>query len=201
MPRAYFDEVERYRVRDRKIDEFIGVTRLLASKPVLDQEDVHFLDLWMSTNQQIANEPLVSEIYDQVDDLLGNPPATAHDLNDLLAAVQRFAGSVASNGAKLPTSLPLDDPAPQVEFSGKRFCFTGLFTFGKRSECEQAVRDRGADVGEVSIHTDFLVIGSQANATWKHSGFGNKIMKAVAWRDNDGHDIAIISEVHWIRFL
>ena len=39
----------------------------------------------------------------------------------------------------------LDDPAPEISFEGKTFCFTGGFRYGEgdRNKCEAALRARG----------------------------------------------------------
>ena len=50
------------------------------------------------------------------------------------------------SSSQIPTSKEmLDNPAPEVVFEGRSFCFTGIFIFGDgdRDKCEAAVRARG----------------------------------------------------------
>ncbi|WP_281405492.1 hypothetical protein [Mesorhizobium sp. B2-6-4] len=44
------------------------------------------------------------------------------------------------------------------------------------------------------------MIGAYATESWKHSSFGDKIVKATAWRDQ-GLPISIVAESHWANFL
>ncbi|WP_235982964.1 hypothetical protein [Sphingomonas albertensis] len=48
--------------------------------------------------------------------------------------------------------------------------------------------------------TDVLVIGLYATESWKHSSFGNKILKAADMRA-EGVPITIVSEEHWVGHL
>jgi hypothetical protein len=62
------------------------------------------------------------------------------------------------------------------------------------------VEARGAISGSLTKSTDVLVIGCYATESWKHSSFGNKIMKAAEMR-NKGVPISIVSEEHWKAHL
>lgn len=98
------------------------------------------------------------------------------------------------------TSLPLCDPPPALAFRNQRYCFTGTFNFGQRKDCEAAVTNLGAQVGGLTQKTNVLVVGIYATESWKHSTFGNKIMKACEFRD-EGLPICIVSEPHWVSHL
>jgi len=63
----------------------------------------------------------------------------------------------------------------------------------------EAVAALGSCAG-LSQKTNVLVIGVYATESWKHSSFGNKILKTSEWRDA-GLPIAIVSEKHWVRYL
>ena len=58
----------------------------------------------------------------------------------------------------------------------------------------------GAEAGSLTQKTNVLVVGIYATDSWKHSSFGNKIMKACEWRDG-GLPIRIVSELHWKSFI
>jgi NAD-dependent DNA ligase len=93
-------------------------------------------------------------------------------------------------------SIPLCDPPPSLSFAHQRYCFTGTFNFGPRKDCEAAVTALGAQAGGLTQKTNVLVVGIYATESWKHSSFGNKIMKACEFRDQ-GLPICIVSEPHW----
>jgi hypothetical protein len=56
------------------------------------------------------------------------------------------ASAKRKSSSQIPASKEmLDDPAPEVVFEGRSFCFSGIFVFtdGDRNQCEAAVRARG----------------------------------------------------------
>ena len=74
--------------------------------------------------------------------LAGVDESERNDLTDTLIALTGNdfeIGEVAKSA-----SLPLTEPAPNLDFDGKIFCFTGTFTFGTRKACEAAVARYGA---------------------------------------------------------
>jgi NAD-dependent DNA ligase len=134
----------------------------------------------------------------------GNPSSGSLDADEgaeLLETLNSFSNRDFELGEVLKsTTLPLSDPAPELTFADRIYCFTGTFSYGQRKHCEKAVVDRGGSCAGLSQKTNVLVIGVYATESWKHSSFGNKILKASEWRDA-GLPIAIVSEKHWVRYL
>lgn len=104
----------------------------------------------------------------------------------------------------VPTSGEfLDEPAPNVAFEGRSFCFTGVFVYGEgdREQCKAAVRARGGYCHERPTHDlNYLVVGSFAQPDWAHQTYGRKIENALELK-RVGTNCKIISEEHWTRFL
>ena len=91
------------------------------------------------------------------------------------------------------TTLPLDDPVPEVAFKGRKFCLTGNFS-GDRKDCAARIEARGGTIQTtVSGKTDYLVIGEYASPAWKQSSYGGKIEKAVKLKAA-GKGVKVISE-------
>ncbi|MNV59298.1 NAD-dependent DNA ligase LigA [compost metagenome] len=110
---------------------------------------------------------------------------------ELLELLQQFTGKprCSENPFSSPTSLPLDNPEPTLEWTGRMFLFTGTMAYGPRKACEALVVERGGSIAAgVSKKIHYLVIGS----------IGKKIKKAVEIREA-GANIAIVSEAHWQR--
>ncbi|MFZ1073300.1 MAG: BRCT domain-containing protein [Verrucomicrobiia bacterium] len=108
------------------------------------------------------------------------------------------------SSSQIPTSKEmLDDPAPEVVFEGRSFCFTGVFVFsgGDRDQCEAAVRARG---GMCHSHPardlSYLVVGSFTEPAWAFQSYGRKIETALELKSH-GSNCKIISEEHWTKFL
>jgi hypothetical protein len=84
---------------------------------------------------------------------------------------------------QIPTSNEfLDEPAPNVVFEGRSFCFSGVFVYGEgdREQCKAAVRARGGYCHERPTHDlNYLVVGSFLQPDWAHRTYGRKIESAL----------------------
>ena len=101
------------------------------------------------------------------------------------------------SSSQIPTSKEmLDEPAPNVVFEGRSFCFTGIFIFGDgdRNQCEAAIRARGGFCYErPNRNLNYLVVGSFAEPAWAHQTYGRKIENALELK-LAGANCKIISE-------
>ena len=114
-------------------------------------------------------------------------------------AVQAFREDIAAQ--ILANESPYDNPQPDIEFTGRSFCFTGKFDFGPRKACEALVEEKGSIAAKsVSGSLDFLVIGTQGSPAWKRGSYGSKIEKAIVLRREQGKP-AIVSEDHCFSFI
>lgn len=201
MDEQTYNRLNGDRLQSRQIDELIGLARGLTADGSINQSEVEFLETWLASNLAISHQPLIATLYDRIRDILADGIADAEECKDLFAALNAFAsGDMVLGEAAKATSLPLCQPAPPVIFEGKSFCFTGTFSFGQRKHCEEAVVSRGGAGGSLTKSTNYLVIGAYATESWKHSSFGNKILKAVEMRGY-GQLISIVSEDHWAAHL
>lgn len=189
------------RITARQIDELIGLARGVAADGDLNQAEVEFLQKWMAANVEISQQPLIRTLYRRINDVLADGVLDDEEKASLLDTLGRFSNRDFELGELLkPSTLPLCEPPPSLEFEGRTYCFTGTFNLGTRKDCEKAVAERGGATGGLTKKIDVLVIGAYVTDSWKHSTFGNKIMQASAWRE-EGRAIAIVSEQHWAQFL
>ena len=134
-----------------------------------------------------------------MNDYLSDNYLDEEEAADLFSTLKGVIGGDFELGEAIKSSsLHYCHPLPEVSFQSKRYSFTGTFSFGKRKECEQAVKELGATTGGIAQSTDFLVIGVYATDSWLHSSAGRKILKAVEYREN-GFPISIISEPYWVQ--
>ena len=103
-------------------------------------------------------------------------------------------GIVESNGL-------YNNPPSEIKFAALVFVFTGIFSFGSRKECRQAVIEKGGKFeDDVKKSADYLVVGKNGNPNWKHDNYGGKIEKAINFRRNYGK-LAIVPESDWRKAL
>lgn len=196
---AFLNRVGGQRIADRQIDEMVGLARGLIADGRIEQSEVEYLQKWLAANQAITDQPLIAKLYRRVAEILRDGIVDADEKAELLDTLDRFTTRDIELGEVMKsTTLPLCDPAPTLTFNGKRYCFTGTFSYGARKTCEDAVVSRGALAGSLTQKTSVLVIGIYATESWKHSSFGNKILQACEWRE-DGLPISIVSEDHWAK--
>jgi len=189
------------RISSRQIDELIGLARGLAADNKINQDEIEFLQKWLAANAEISSHPVLRTLYRRIDEILADGVADEEEKQELLDTLNAFSRRDFELGEVLKsTTLPLDNPMPPLTIRGQLYCFTGTFVYGDRKTCERAITERGGFTGSLTRKTEVLVIGAYATDSWKHSSFGNKIMKACDHRD-EGLPIAIVSEEHWARHL
>lgn len=197
----FYNRVGGDRISSRQIDELIGLARGLCADKQINQLEAEFLEKWLAANIGISDLPVIGKLYLQISAMLADGRLDQSERMEIFEILEKFGVGNFELGETLKaTTLPLCDPAPNLDFVGRRYAFTGTFSFGQRRMCEQAVVRLGAEAGPLTTKTDVLVIGIYATDSWKHSSFGKKIIKACEMRDH-GMPISIVSEEHWARYV
>lgn len=191
----------RARIDDRQVNELIGLAHGIVADGVVTQTEAEFVQKWLVANTAVSDNPVVGTLLTRVNEMLADRCLGTDESHELLETLRNFSAGDFQLGEILKaTRLPIDNPQPELEFEGSRFCFTGTFAFGSRRHCEEAVVARGGEVGSLVQLTRYLVIGVYATESWAHSSFGRKIERAVDWREH-GLPISIVSEEHWVAAL
>lgn len=191
------------RIDRRSADMLLGMTAGITADGHVNQLEAEFLKTWIETHLVHLEDPVVNILYQRLVNMLSDGVLDKDESADLLELLHQFSGPpvVAAHRTLSVSSLPLNDPAPALDWPDRTFLFTGIMAYGPRKECESLVLERGGLIGNsVSKKVHFLVIGSVGNEQWLHSAYGTKIKKAVELR-NSGAPIAIVSETHWQRVL
>lgn len=196
----YLRRLHEPRVRERSLDELLGLCKGCLADGVVNQLEAEFLFNWLKVNDNLRDEWPASVLWVRLNEYLEDGVLDENEREELLDVLRQTAGDGERFGpASKSTALCFDDPLPSITFDTTRFCFTGQFAYGSRRECEMAVRSLGGDVLPNPVIKGggcILVVGTLASREWKHGNFGTKIMKAMDYRDK-GHPIHIIPEDHW----
>lgn len=195
----------RGRLSDRNIDELIGLCKGILADGLVVQQEAEFLQRWLDANRDIADQWPANILYQRINHALHDGHLDDQESHDLLETLLDITGGPSQNAhIELPmaTTLPLNNPQPDLIFPNHLFCITGKFAFGNRASVTQEIIDRGGLISNgITKSVSYLLIGSIGSTDWIHSSYGRKIEKAVEYRDNLNSTLAIICEEHWARYL
>jgi hypothetical protein len=201
-PRSAYHPIHARRIRDRSIQELLGIVRgILADSQVSDAES-EGLARWLVAHPEAAATWPGSALYDRLARIYADGRLDEEERAELTTLLEDTVGAIDGDatGAQV-TRLPLTEPPPTILFDSRTFVFTGTFFYGTRRRCETAVCELGGRVSDrVFGSTDFLVIGSIPTGAWQFSTHGRKIEKAVELR-TEGEPIAIVSEEQWVTAM
>ncbi len=190
------------RVQDRLIDELIGISRGVIADGVVDEQEAIFIGQWIENHREIADKWPVNVLYARLTEMLKDGILSEDEQEELLETLRDLTGeSSLFQEPNRSTTLPVDKPAPDIEFEGKTFCLTGKFVFGTTLDCEETIAEMGGEVVPMpSRETDYLVIGELCSPDWVHTTFGRSIEKGVELKEQ-GHPLTILTEEHWVNNL
>ncbi|EEP7757765.1 NAD-dependent DNA ligase [Salmonella enterica] len=180
-----------------------GLCKGLIADRELGDDEVRYLNWWLTQNGVLKNNYPGKELYALVRNILSDGKISSEESVSLRSALVDFTGCDLDSGVVdgLATRLPIDvDVTLSVE--GQTFCLTGVFVAGKRSIVEAAIQKSGGFISsDVTKKIDYLVIGILSSRDWRFTSHGRKIEKAVNYRDTGGVNIKIISEEMLFKVL
>jgi NAD-dependent DNA ligase len=193
---AYVNEMK------RSLGALVGIAQGILCDGKLVDEEISFLNAWLTENVAIAAEWPGDVIHQRVRAAIADGVITDAERAHLVETLQQLIGGALEDLAASThvTSLAFDD-IPRVEFSGARFCLTGEFVFGPREKCTTTTEQHGGIVsGSVTKKLRYLVVGGLGSPEWKHGSFGTKIEQAIHYR-REGLPILIVHENRWVSSL
>ena len=189
-------------MKDRQIDQLIGLAQGIVADGIVSQAEAEALQNWLRANV-VTESPLIIRLFEQVERVLEDGVLDEDESRDLHDALMTWTGAGGTDGEESTTApLPLD-PAPRVvQFPGNIFVFTGTGIFGTRGMMQEATgRAGGTAAQNVTLKTNFVVLGTYVTPAWVHQSFGRKIEKAMQYRDGRGTGLRIVHEDDWARAL
>lgn len=186
----------------RSLGALLGITQGLLSDRNLNDQEIAFLNDWLSANDVIATTWPGDVVYARVRAALADGVITDAERTHLVDTLQKLIGGTLDELAESAHVTQLAfDAVPRVEFSGALFCLTGDFVFGSRNVCEATIEKRGGAMSQsVTKKLRYLVVGGLGSPEWKHGSFGTKLEKAMNYK-RDGVGIFIVHEDQWASSL
>jgi hypothetical protein len=168
----------------------------IAVDGVITKNELEGLSVWLADHEFLRK----CWPYDEIDSLIVSVLADQHiddeEHKALLSYFSEFTNAV-SNNSESPLIEPLAGicaVAPEINFDGSVFCFTGESVRLPRKELSNLVIEHGGKtVKGVSKILDYLVVGAAGNPCWKYSCYGRKIELAMNYR-KQGFPILLIHE-------
>ena len=189
---------------EQGINELIGICKGIISDGYVDAKEVDFLKSWLDHHGAVAKSWPANVLRERIDRILSDGVADEIERADLTLLISRLTGvrPGVADAEQLATRLPVDDPPPDVEFSGRSFHLTGNFILGSRAVCVARIESMGGTCqADSSREVDYLVIGALGSEDWAYSPFGREIEAVMKDRGEDGSDTFIISEEYLTFFL
>jgi BRCA1 C Terminus (BRCT) domain len=185
----------------RAVDELIGFLKGVIADDVVSTVEVVRLGEWVLMNREVLGYWPVSVLAHRLNRIFEDGHVDEEERAELRGFIYELLGSNAEDVfVNRATKLPLTKPYPEIVFDGEVFVFTGRFLYGTRKRCQEAVVERGGQcTSNVTLKSNYLIIGDLGSEDWKHSTHGTKILKAVQMVPFSG--INIVSEQHWAGYL
>jgi NAD-dependent DNA ligase len=192
------------RLLKRSCESLLGISAGLIADDKLNDEEIRYLDNWLSNNKALTLTWPGEVIYARIKEILTDNKITEDErehlkqtLSDLIGGTLQETG--AAFGAS--TSLPIDEDVESIGIKDNIFCLIGTFLYGTRNKCELAVAQRGGKaIPRVRKDLNYLVIGTMSTKAWAHTSHGRKIEKAIEYK-KDNCPIYIIEEKQWVESL
>ncbi|MCZ0964527.1 hypothetical protein, partial [Paracoccus benzoatiresistens] len=140
------------RVGEKQIHKLIGIASGLLAEGQLSVGEIEFLHRWLAGNDGARANRLVAQLVGRLHTALADGAAIDEDGRaDLFSTMQALTANDFELGEILKAAtLPLCNPAPDLDFAGSRMCFTGTLTFGTRKDCEAAASAQSAICGSLT---------------------------------------------------
>lgn len=176
----------RHRVSEstRALHELSEYIKYMIADDYISDIEISVLEEWLEDNKNLAGNYPYDVIYEKLADILEDRIITDSEREELLDLLIDQSDPVQFHS----------EECKSIDFTNKVVCLTGDFDSGSRSEMERTFQSAGAVISKnVTLKTDYLIVGGSGSAAWSCGNYGNKVKKALELQKN-GKPIVIIRE-------
>jgi hypothetical protein len=187
---AYLIGSPYYNVVTSGIQVLQGIIHGILSDNNINTKEIQYLKDWLNDNNDLESIYPYDELYSLVHTVLQDGIIDEAEEKLLKAFFADFVDTKVSHNInigdldKLKKEMNIQGICalgPNIEISGKQFCFTGSSSRAKRSDIAKIVTNNGGNYHDAVVEkTDFLVVGDGGNPCWVYSCYGRKIY-SVTW--------------------
>lgn len=185
----------------RDASELTGFLSGILADGKLTDEEIHALARILLSDREQNYSWIWQTLVNRLAAALEDGRIDEDERADLKSTIEEILGSDDETlGCKNTTRVPLTKPEPEVIFDGNVFVFTGAMAWGSRKKGHQEVCARGGRCAEnITLQTNYLVLGTTASRDWLNPQWGRKIETAVEYSKRSG--LYIITERRFVEFL
>lgn len=184
----------------KAIDQLTGVCMGILADGVVSEAEACFFAEWVKKFAPLEPVWPFTDVLGRIERIFADGRCDDEERQELKGVMESLCGfsSEADPAETYSTTLPLDDPFPNLEFPEREFVVTGKFAYGTRKKVFEAISAQGGIPVDSAptYRSHYLVIGLFSSRDWINTNHGRKIERALELRDS-GSGIAIISEEHW----
>ncbi|HET6244657.1 MAG: BRCT domain-containing protein [Bacteroidetes bacterium] len=178
-----------------------GLCHGILADGVISDEEVYKLNKWLEENEHLNNYYPYDEVRSLISSILSDNKIDEEEKLVLKAYFNQFVKLHDSSTDALvkqeTTEISISglcSSEPNVVFSGKTFCITGVLKRGNREDLQKDIAKLGGiPTDSINRKTDYLIVGDRGNKAWAFSCYGRKVEKAIDLR-KEGHTIMLIHE-------
>jgi hypothetical protein len=189
----------RARRAERDLSEFLGLAKGLLADGEISLAETDAITKWIINHSDAIEQWPLNRLAARLNSIYADGGVDDEERADLAELLSSIVGGDAGIivGEDAATTLPIDDPPPEFNWQGTIFVFTGKFAFGTRKDCQRKVIQLGGTCEDnITMRTDYVIIGTFGSRDWVHTSFGRKIQKAIEYRAAGGKPF-IVAEDHW----
>lgn len=176
-----------------------GICHGILSDGEISDNEIYDLYKWLEENEHLNSYYPYDEIRSLILSILSDNKITEDEVLVLKAYFNQF---VNLNNQFVKEKIDIETinisisglctSEPNVIFSGKTFCITGVLKSESRESLkEKIIKLGGIPTDSLTKKTDYLIVGDNGNPAWAFSCYGRKVEKAIGLR-KEGHTIMLI---------
>lgn len=182
------------------IQELHGLMMGILADGKISTEEIDGLSRWIDANTQYKTLWPYDEIESVVTSVLTDKVVDEAEQQKLQELFQEFTAWPHHKTLNLET-LPLSGICaltPDIVFPEKVFCLTGESSRKPRAEIAQTIADKGGKYWDnLTLKTDYLVVGAAGNPCWAYACYGRKIEAAVKNRVKGSKTLIVHENDFW----